>query len=180
MAPHTTGRVEQGEFSTDSTFDRILDYTLSVSAILLLLQSLVMIVDIIYSAFRASGGFFFTNPIARILLLWIAFLTIALHARDDDHIRVKYFYNKFPDRAKRVFDISETLFNVLFAVVITVGTASVISSVFGNTTAEGFPLVLIYLPLLTSCILLTLVFSRQFVLLLNLKQLLSKGEKDDG
>ena len=58
MTSHTTGRVEQGEFSTDSTFDRILDYTLSVSAILLLLQSLVMIVDIIYSAFRASGGFF--------------------------------------------------------------------------------------------------------------------------
>lgn len=180
MSSYTSDRTDTPGLGAENYwFDRLLNATLLISSVFLLLQASIMIADIVYGTISAEAGFYRSNRYAQTLLIWITFLTVALHARDDDHIRVKYFYKKFPKLARRIFDLSETALNLLFAGLIAYGTYDIGTDVYLHTTAEGVPTILIYLPLLICSLLLLGVFGRQLFVMADLKNLLSRGGDGD-
>jgi TRAP-type C4-dicarboxylate transport system permease small subunit len=181
MTTSTASETEQPSTpSYDSKFDKLLDLTLPFSAALILIQAGIMIADIIYGMVTPAAGFYLTNRIAQTLLIWITFLSLALHDRDDEHIQVTYFYKKLPDKFDRAFDVIESLLNLVFAWLVLNGSIEVLQDIRGLTTSEGIPTEFIYLPLTIATALLLVVFGRDLLEATGIRRRLGLGGGSDG
>lgn len=138
-------------------YEQLLDATLSVAAIILILLTVIVMTNIVLRPFGESVRWI--NHTAQLMLIWITFLTLGLLAYREDHLRINFFYNRFPSGYKPIHDKLELGANLFLAVVVCYAGYLVTSNTFGGTTATGVPNVLIYSPVPIGMFLLVVVYA---------------------
>ncbi len=85
----------------DFVFDTVLGSFIKITGIAM---SVTVIIQIAarYLPFTAI----WTEEVSRLLFLWFSFIGAAVTLKYKMHLGIDYFYDKFPHKVKRIFDIS--------------------------------------------------------------------------
>ena len=83
--------------------------------------------------------------LARYLLIWVTYIGLVKNIKEDNHFRVDYFYNRFPNTIIKWIQFSFDIIILMFLVIIFFSSLKVILFNWGLTESFGIPVNIIYL-----------------------------------
>jgi TRAP-type C4-dicarboxylate transport system permease small subunit len=140
-------------------FDTLEDWTAAAVAVFLILQALVMIANVLARQF--GDDIAIANSTAQALIVWITFLVAAQQSRDDEHFKIDALHGRLPDIGRQLNDVFLKLIALVFAVTFLYSAILITGDTAGETSASGFPKLLLYLPAVLGGLLMTVEYFRQ-------------------
>lgn len=147
--------------SFSKRFDQLLNATEPIIAVFIILQSIIMITNVIFRQFGSDIGI--ANKTAQALIIWMTFLVAAQQARKGQHFDIDILTRLFSGRVERITEFVKNTVGVLFAILLLLSAIVITIQTSGEKSASGFPLLLLYLPGVVAGVLLTVEHLRQLV-----------------
>ncbi len=108
-----------------------------------------------------EGAYIWVPAVSELLVVWIVFLPLGYLAIDDEHIRIDFFYNKFPERAKRLHLYFVLVLNVLVIAALFWSSVKALELIGNRVSARGIPTYLVFLPVAIGMFMLAIEYVRQ-------------------
>lgn len=98
-----------------------------------------------------------TEEITRYILIWIVFLGAAHVTEQEGHVRLEFFYNLLPLRARKILDKVFDIIIILFLLLVLKGSAVPLKSfVYIKTPTTQIPLLFVFIVVPLSALLMLL------------------------
>lgn len=145
--------------SFNERFDQLLAVTEPIIAVFIILQSIIIIANVIVRQFGSEIGL--ANKTAQVLIIWMTLLVAAQQAQEKAHFDIDIIIRMSSDRVEAFTELVRDVFGVLFAILLLLSALVISIQTVEESSASGFPLFLLYLPGIIAGVLLLVEHLRQ-------------------
>ena len=127
----------------------------------ILLVMLIVVSLQIFFRYILNQPLAWTEEVARLLFIWMVFLGATLAIKDNTHLKMDYFYDRFPEKIKKAVELLHNILIIGFSVSILISGIQILS-ITADEVLPGSEISLLFyytpVPLSAIFIILTLLF----------------------